>query len=355
VVAIYVLLVINGRYPAWCECRDFALISVNSGRRRWPPSDNSRPGVVVHEFGRLLDGADAGRARGAFHEPARRRAPRRIGPTAKQWPRGQPGVIPRDGTAFAPACRQRASSFGLIGDRARADNDVRRCLATYAAVTASSPIVGLLAPDNIELMEVTSRDRAPDRGRILTARADDFSFIRWLGDDAPSPCSRSPWPAPHDPGQRHFAAGDRDSDMAKTTCGVLVTDRDRLVLGHATRSPRWDIPKGVAQDNEDFAQAAVRELRKETGLEATPAALKGIGVFRYLPGKDLALFLWHPAEMPDPAMLRRESYFNVGARQLPEFDKFAVCEWDDAIARVGRNMARVLQAVRQWHIRPPED
>ena len=52
-----------------------------------------------------------------------------------------------------------------------------------------------------------------------------------------------------------------------TSCGVIVTDGERLLLGHATRSPRWDIPKGIAEPGESLAAAARRELFEETGLE----------------------------------------------------------------------------------------
>ena len=61
---------------------------------------------------------------------------------------------------------------------------------------------------------------------------------------------------------------------AKTTsCGVIVTDGTRLLLGHATRSPRWDIPKGGVEPGESFAAAAYRELHEETGLTAPENAL----------------------------------------------------------------------------------
>ena len=52
----------------------------------------------------------------------------------------------------------------------------------------------------------------------------------------------------------------------QTSCGVIVTDRERILLGHATRSPRWDIPKGVAELDEGFPEAAAREVLEETGL-----------------------------------------------------------------------------------------
>lgn len=134
--------------------------------------------------------------------------------------------------------------------------------------------------------------------------------------------------------------------MTFTTCGVLVTDGARLLLGHATRSPRWDIPKGIAEPGEDFAVAASRELREETGLDVPPGSLTPLGIHRYLPRKELALFEWRPDALPDPASLLCTSQFSVDGSLLPEFDRFALFDWDNAISAVGRNMARVLSSVR---------
>src|SRR3954447_4655224 len=87
------------------------------------------------------------------------------------------------------------------------------------------------------------------------------------------------------------------------SCGVLVTDGELLLLGRAPLSPRWDIPKGIAEPGEAFAAAARRELFEETSLRVPEAALRSLGVFSYLPAKDLALFLWMPPLMPDPSAL----------------------------------------------------
>ncbi|MGE0260285.1 MAG: NUDIX domain-containing protein [Alphaproteobacteria bacterium] len=130
-----------------------------------------------------------------------------------------------------------------------------------------------------------------------------------------------------------------------TSCGVLVTDGERLLLGHATRSPRWDIPKGMAEPGESFAAAARRELLEETGLDAPAAELRPLGVFAYLPGKDLALFLWTPPVMPDPAALVCVSCFAWRGSQLPEFDRFGLFPQAEAMRLVGKNMARVLAAI----------
>jgi 8-oxo-dGTP pyrophosphatase MutT (NUDIX family) len=129
----------------------------------------------------------------------------------------------------------------------------------------------------------------------------------------------------------------------RTSCGVVVSDGARLLLGHATRSPRWDIPKGLAEPGEALAEAAARELFEETGLVAAPQMLADLGRHAYLPGKDLALFLWRVPRMPDPASLSCASRFRTpDGKELPEFDHFGVFSWEEALGRVGKNLRRVL-------------
>jgi 8-oxo-dGTP pyrophosphatase MutT (NUDIX family) len=132
----------------------------------------------------------------------------------------------------------------------------------------------------------------------------------------------------------------------QTSCGVIVTDGKRILLGHATRSPRWDIPKGVAEPGEDFADAAARELREETGLVAAPHKLMAFGVHRYLRSKDLALFAWPRPQLPDPQSLTCNSHFSLpNGTLLPEFDRFGLFPWDEALIRVGKNLARILSSI----------
>jgi 8-oxo-dGTP pyrophosphatase MutT (NUDIX family) len=129
------------------------------------------------------------------------------------------------------------------------------------------------------------------------------------------------------------------------SCGVLVTDGERLLLRHAPLSPRWDIPKGVAEPGEDHAAAARRELFEETGLQVPEAELCPLGTFSYLPAKDLVLFLWTPPVMPDPETLVCTSHFAWRGRELPEFDRFGLFARDAALRLVGKNMARVLASL----------
>lgn len=133
---------------------------------------------------------------------------------------------------------------------------------------------------------------------------------------------------------------------AKTTsCGVIVTDGERLLLGHATRSPRWDIPKGEAEPGESFAAAARRELFEETGLDAPEAELRPIGVFTYRRGKDLALYSWAPRQLPDPKTLVCASEFSWNGRMWPEFDRFGLFTHGEALGRVGKSLAALLAGI----------
>ena len=130
-----------------------------------------------------------------------------------------------------------------------------------------------------------------------------------------------------------------------TSCGVIVTDGERLLLGHATRSPRWDIPKGIAEPGESFATATARELLEETGLTVPETALRPLGVHPYRRGKDLALFCWASPAMPDPKTLVCTSHFPLGGRMVPEFDRFGLFSRDEAVTRVGKDMARLLAGI----------
>jgi putative (di)nucleoside polyphosphate hydrolase len=130
-----------------------------------------------------------------------------------------------------------------------------------------------------------------------------------------------------------------------TSCGVIVTDGERILLGHATRSPRWDIPKGIAEPGESLAAAAARELHEETGLSVPETALRPLGVFPYRRDKDLALFCWTPAQLPDPRTLVCTSHFSFNGTMLPEFDRFGLFSHDEALTRVGKGLSRLLAGI----------
>jgi 8-oxo-dGTP pyrophosphatase MutT (NUDIX family) len=108
-----------------------------------------------------------------------------------------------------------------------------------------------------------------------------------------------------------------------TSAGVLVLcEPGEILLGHATGSRWWDIPKGLCEAGEQARDAAVRECREEFGLDLAPGALVEIGHFAYRRGKDLELFAVL-AERIDPATLTCTSTFrDRRGRVVPEMDRF---------------------------------
>ncbi|MCL2394973.1 MAG: NUDIX domain-containing protein [Acidimicrobiaceae bacterium] len=60
--------------------------------------------------------------------------------------------------------------------------------------------------------------------------------------------------------------------------GAVATDADRLLMirrGHAPSLGSWTLPGGHVEAGETMAEAVVRELREETGLEGVCRELVG--------------------------------------------------------------------------------
>lgn len=136
--------------------------------------------------------------------------------------------------------------------------------------------------------------------------------------------------------------------MAKTkttTCGVIVTDGDLMLICHPTNGRHWDIPKGRADPGEDHARAASRELAEETGMIVSHERLVYLGTHDYKPSKDLALFMYRTANMPDVDGLFCISEFDDNGTMTKEMDGFAVVPISSISEWMNDDMARVLSEV----------
>jgi len=139
--------------------------------------------------------------------------------------------------------------------------------------------------------------------------------------------------------------------MAKHTvsCGTLVVNpRRELLLCHVTHTPKWDIPKGMRDPGESELEAAMRELREETGLVFPREAFREIGPFAYRRDKRLHLFMVESgAGLDSLAHLRCSTTFphHVTGRATPEMDGYRWALREDVPSLCWPRMAEVLLSI----------
>ncbi|CAN0619855.1 NUDIX hydrolase [Burkholderia multivorans] len=131
------------------------------------------------------------------------------------------------------------------------------------------------------------------------------------------------------------------------SCGIVILDGAGCVfLAHATDTTHWDIPKGQSEPGETPQQAALRELREETGIVFAPERLVDLGRFAYRHDKDLHLFAVRVAgDEIDVARCTCTSMFpsRRDGTMIPEMDDFRWTEPGDVGQYASRSLARLFR------------
>jgi 8-oxo-dGTP pyrophosphatase MutT (NUDIX family) len=135
-----------------------------------------------------------------------------------------------------------------------------------------------------------------------------------------------------------MAAGNK-----KVSCGIIITDGTRYLMCHPTGSHWWNIPKGIMDPGESFDEAAIRELKEETGLSASKKDIDFIGHFPYKRDKDLALFLMKVETMPDVRKLFCDSTFKQGHKDIPEMDGFQIVSKSIFLEKINPALRKVVE------------
>jgi 8-oxo-dGTP pyrophosphatase MutT (NUDIX family) len=133
------------------------------------------------------------------------------------------------------------------------------------------------------------------------------------------------------------------------SCGVIVRRvAGELLLCHATGRNYWDIPKGVRDEGETSVDAALRELREEAGIELDESRVSDAGVHKYLPRKDLHLFVLDPPDASlkiDRCVCSTHYRPRYGTHEIPEVDDYRWTSRAEVSEFCGKNMTRVLMAI----------
>lgn len=116
----------------------------------------------------------------------------------------------------------------------------------------------------------------------------------------------------------------------QTTCGAAVITSDFMVLvGRATNSNNWSIPKGLNEEGEELVETALRELKEETGLIFTQENLKYCGNRIYKNNKKQLEMFYIIVDKIDVKEIKCESYFDYKGKMLPELCEFRLIKLND--------------------------
>lgn len=120
--------------------------------------------------------------------------------------------------------------------------------------------------------------------------------------------------------------------MKKVSCGVLLLDVEKetiLAIKPYGQSNKLDLPKGGINSGETPLQAAVRELREETGVKLQPGQLTDLGPYKYTTQKNLHLFISFQPQAPIDSLMCTSYFENSRGQKVPEAVGFEHVSFDD--------------------------
>lgn len=140
----------------------------------------------------------------------------------------------------------------------------------------------------------------------------------------------------------YLAEGNAKQARKRVAADVLIRDqRGHIVLVNPTYKEHWDLPGGMAENNEPPSAAAVREVGEELGLPIEPGRVLVLDwISPHGPWDDQLLFIFDGGVLPDGEAAQLEP-------RDPEISEVAVVPFQEARQLLRADMAdRVERALR---------
>lgn len=139
--------------------------------------------------------------------------------------------------------------------------------------------------------------------------------------------------------------------MNKVTCAlVLLTPSNKTLIVHPSGSHHflWSFPKGIKEEGESEAEAAVRETFEETGYDVRDKVdlLFDLGRYEYTVEKDIHFFCLRVDEEIDPKTLHCSTYFSIdGKNTIPEVDNYRLLDVYQVDKMLSRRMKETFKQI----------
>jgi len=129
----------------------------------------------------------------------------------------------------------------------------------------------------------------------------------------------------------------------KTTCAVVITDGKKMLVCHPTGHTNkkcWSFPKGIMEEGEAAAEAAVRETAEETSIQLQKEDLRLLaGRQKYRKKRNIVVYVKKMVPLPDPGTLSCES--NIDGSDKPEVDDYKIIDIMDYKKCLSFNLRRI--------------
>lgn len=118
--------------------------------------------------------------------------------------------------------------------------------------------------------------------------------------------------------------------MKRMTNAIVIINKGGDILGcHGYKKPQensYDFPKGQNEPGESDIDAAIRELREESGIILQyPERLIDCGIHKHNNEKNIHIFLYQTENFPDLSKLTCISFFtDSGGNTCPEVDGYKI-------------------------------